>query len=112
MDDLTHRFKQLHMDPVQAPAPAPAPAPVYPQPPSLERPAPAQIVARTVNEDTTQRAQCHGRQQPERTAETLDILEEAPEFPGAFTASTESLQDLIFGGAANSKSNPSLPGTI
>ncbi|KIK92253.1 hypothetical protein PAXRUDRAFT_147714 [Paxillus rubicundulus Ve08.2h10] len=27
------------------PAPAPAPAPVHPQPPSLERPVPAQIIA-------------------------------------------------------------------
>ncbi|KIK76108.1 hypothetical protein PAXRUDRAFT_53112, partial [Paxillus rubicundulus Ve08.2h10] len=57
----------------------------------------------TVNEDATQRAQRHGGQQPEPTAgtpEPLDLLEEAPEFTGAFRASTESLEDFIFAGAA------------
>ncbi|KIK77632.1 hypothetical protein PAXRUDRAFT_166226 [Paxillus rubicundulus Ve08.2h10] len=41
-----------------------------------------------------------------------DLPEETLEFPGAFTTSTESLQDFIFAGAANSTSDLSLLGTI
>ncbi|KIK92174.1 hypothetical protein PAXRUDRAFT_147889 [Paxillus rubicundulus Ve08.2h10] len=130
----SHCFEKLHVNLALTPAPVPAPAPVQPQPPSLERPAPAQIVAGvqrsnwqcqqtdwnwdyqlTVNKDATQKAQHHGRlQQPEPsvgTPETLEFLEEIPEFPGAFAASTESLWDFIFAGTANSESDLSLPGT-
>ncbi|KIK76292.1 hypothetical protein PAXRUDRAFT_110540, partial [Paxillus rubicundulus Ve08.2h10] len=56
----------------------------------------------TLNEDAAHRAQ---RLMAERSSEGVQMSEgqkEAREFPGAFTASTESLEDFIFAGAANS----------